>query len=146
MIAKLGSANKQPGNSKVGFRSKNMLQSAPDLKKGSTTNKNVISSIKSGEFGGTDHDDERCHLKNFSPKSAACKQLVSSKQKGHRQVINLKTLNIFMPYHYFKINSPYPPIDLLKQKDYMCQFNLKDASFLFSGKVTCTSFFPYVLV
>ena len=55
--------------------------------------------------------------------------LVSKKDEDYRPVINLKSLNNFLPYHHFKIEGLNAVKELLQQNDYMCKINLKDAYF-----------------
>ena len=101
-------AKKQPRNS--------------ESKKGSTTNTNEISKIKSNELGCRDHTAERCHSKSFSQTKAVCKQnlfLASKKDGDNRPVINLKNLNMLTQYQQFKMEGLYLLKDLLKVKDYM---------------------------
>ena len=45
---------------------------------------------------------------------------------GYRPVINLKTLNQFKPYMYFKMESLQTLKYMMKERDYMCKTDLKD--------------------
>ena len=54
---------------------------------------------------------------------------VSKKNGGHGPVINLKSLNNFLPYQYFKMEAVHLVKDLLQQNDYMSKTNLKDVYF-----------------
>ena len=55
--------------------------------------------------------------------------LVRKKDRGCRLVLNLKTLNQFLPYILFKMESLWTLIYMMKERDYMCKFNLKDTYF-----------------
>ena len=55
--------------------------------------------------------------------------LVPKKDGGMRLVINLKSLNQFVPQHYFKMEGMHTLRDLLKARDWMCKVDLKDAYF-----------------
>jgi len=55
--------------------------------------------------------------------------LVAKKDGGNRPVINLKNFNLFIPYLHFKMEGLHLLKDLLKEKDYMCKVDLKDAYF-----------------
>ena len=52
-------------------------------------------------------------------------------QKGgrNRPVINLKNLDSIIPYLHFKMEGLHLLKDLLKEKDFMCKIDLKDAYF-----------------
>ena len=53
--------------------------------------------------------------------------LVSKKGCGNRPVINLKNLNSIIPYLHFKMERLNLLKDLLREKDFMCKIDLKDA-------------------
>ena len=53
--------------------------------------------------------------------------LVSIKGGGNRPVMNLKNLNSIIPYIHFKMEGLHLLKDLLKEKDFMCKIDLKDA-------------------
>ena len=53
--------------------------------------------------------------------------LVRKKDRGYRPVINLKTLNQFVPYIQFKTESFKTLKYMMKERDYMCKVDLKDA-------------------
>ena len=55
--------------------------------------------------------------------------LVGKKDGGNRPVINLKNLNAFIPYLHFRMEGLHLLKDMLKEKDYMCKIDLKDAAF-----------------
>ena len=55
--------------------------------------------------------------------------LVSKKDGDHWPLINLKSLNNFLPYHHLKIEDLNAVKDVLQQNDYMCKIDLKDAYF-----------------
>ena len=55
--------------------------------------------------------------------------LVSKKGGGNRPVINLKNLNSIISYLDFKMEGLHLLKDLLKEKDFMCKIDLKDAYF-----------------
>ena len=55
--------------------------------------------------------------------------LVPKKDGGFRPVINLKSLNQFIPYLHFKMESLHCLKDILLPGDYMCKVDLKDAYF-----------------
>ena len=48
---------------------------------------------------------------------------------GYQRVTNLKTLNQFVPYMHFKMESLQTLKYMMKERDYMCKINLKDAYF-----------------
>ena len=54
---------------------------------------------------------------------------MEKKDGGQRPVINLKSLNIFVHYEHFKIESLSSLQFLLKIGDYMDKLDLKDAYF-----------------
>ena len=55
--------------------------------------------------------------------------LVRNKYGSYRPVINLKTLNQFVPFMRFKMESFQTSKYIMKDKDYMCKMVLKDAYF-----------------
>ena len=55
--------------------------------------------------------------------------LVEKKDGGQRPVINLKSLNFFVPYEHFKMGSLSSLQFFLKKVDYMAKLDLKDAYF-----------------
>ena len=55
--------------------------------------------------------------------------LVGKKDGGNRPVINLNYLNAFIPYLHFKMEGLHLLKNMLKEKDYMCKIDLKDAYF-----------------
>ena len=55
--------------------------------------------------------------------------LVEKKDGGQRPVINLKSLNFFVPYEHFKMESLNSLQFFLKKVDYMAKLDLKDAYF-----------------
>lgn len=55
--------------------------------------------------------------------------LVPKKDGGMRPVINLKSLNAFVPPQHFKMEGIHTLKDLLKVGDWMCKIDLKDAYF-----------------
>ena len=55
--------------------------------------------------------------------------LVPKKGLGYRPVINLKSLNHYIPYQHFKMEGLHFLKDLLQKGDYMCKLDLKDAYF-----------------
>ena len=55
--------------------------------------------------------------------------LVGKKDYGNRAVINLKSLNKFVPYQHFKMNGLHYLKFLLQNGDYSCKIDLKDAYF-----------------
>ena len=56
--------------------------------------------------------------------------LVEKKDSSQRPVINLKSLNQHIPYEHFKIEGLYPLKELLKEGDFLCKVDLKDAYFV----------------
>ena len=48
---------------------------------------------------------------------------------GYQRVINLKTLNQFVPYMHFKMESLQTLKYMMKERDYMCKIDLIDAYF-----------------
>ena len=71
--------------------------------------------------------------------------------EGQKPVINLKQLNVYIPYCHFKMEG-------LQKRNYICKLNLKDTYFsvpleknlgnLFAsvGQETCTNSFAFALV
>ena len=55
--------------------------------------------------------------------------LVGKKDGGNTPVINLKNLNAFILYLHFRMEGLHLLKDMLKEKDYMCKIDLKDAHF-----------------
>ena len=55
--------------------------------------------------------------------------LVSKKGGGNRPVTNLKNLNSIVPHLHFKMEGLHLLKDLLREKDFMCKIDLKDAYF-----------------
>ena len=55
--------------------------------------------------------------------------LVIKKYGGNRPVINLKNLNSFIPYQHFKMEGLHLLKEMLKEGDFMCKLDLKDAYF-----------------
>ena len=55
--------------------------------------------------------------------------LVPKKDGGNRPVINLKALNSFIPYSHFKMEGLHLLKDLLRENNFMCKVDLKDAYF-----------------
>ena len=53
--------------------------------------------------------------------------LIGKKDGENRPVINLKNLNAFIPYLHFKMKVLHLLKDMLKEKDYLCKIDLKDA-------------------
>ena len=53
--------------------------------------------------------------------------LADKSDGGKRPVINLKNLNSIMPYQYFKMEDLQLIKDLLREGDYMCKIDLRDA-------------------
>ena len=53
--------------------------------------------------------------------------VVPKKGEGHQPVINLKPLNMFLPYEHFKMESINMLKDLLRKDDYLVKIDLKDA-------------------
>ena len=53
--------------------------------------------------------------------------LIGKKDGGDRPVINLKNLNALIPYLHFKMKVLNLLKDMLKEKDYLCKIELKDA-------------------
>ena len=51
------------------------------------------------------------------------------KNGGNRPVINLKNLNKFVPYQYFKMEGLHCLIFLLQNRHYMCKIDLQDPYF-----------------
>ena len=70
-------------------------------------------------------------MKKVSAKSQFVSNLflVKKKDRGNRPVINLKNLNQYIPHHHFKMESPQSLRDILKQGDFICKLDLKDAYF-----------------
>ena len=64
--------------------------------------------------------------KSISEQSFSCKE---KKMGVYRAVINLKTLNPFVYYMHFKMESLQTLKYMMKEKDYMCETDLKDAYF-----------------
>ena len=52
--------------------------------------------------------------------------LISIKDGGNRSVINLKALNVFIPYKNFKMEGLHCLKYVFQKKDYMCKIDLKD--------------------
>ena len=48
---------------------------------------------------------------------------------GYQRVINLKTLNQFVPYMHFKMESLQTLKYMMKERDYMCKIDLIDPYF-----------------
>ena len=57
--------------------------------------------------------------------------LVEKKDSSQRPIINLKNLNQHIPYEYFKMDGLYLLKGLLKEGDFLCKVDLKDAYFVF---------------
>ena len=55
--------------------------------------------------------------------------LVDKKDGRHRPVINLKKLNKFIPYRHFKMEGLHSLKQVLREGDFMCKLDLKDAYF-----------------
>ena len=55
--------------------------------------------------------------------------LVEKKEGGQRPVINLKSLDLFVPYKHFKTESLNSLQFLLKKGDYMAKLDVEDAYF-----------------
>ena len=55
--------------------------------------------------------------------------LVPKKDGGNRPVINLKALDSFIPYSHFKMEGLHLLKDVLRENDFMCKVDLKDAYF-----------------
>jgi len=55
--------------------------------------------------------------------------LVPKKDKGQRPVINLKKLNLSIPYEHFKMEGLFTLKELLQENDFLCKMDLKDAYF-----------------
>ena len=55
--------------------------------------------------------------------------LVAKKDGASRPVINLKTLNKFIPYKHFEMEGLHCLKYLIQQNDYLCKVDLKDAYF-----------------
>ena len=74
---------------------------------------------------------KRGHLPSSLKGQSISKQLVFSCKKGwgDRPVINLKVLNSFIFYSHFKLEGLYLLKDLLRENDFMCKVDLKDAYF-----------------
>ena len=53
--------------------------------------------------------------------------LVSKKDRGKRPVINLKQLNTFIPYKYFKMKGLHLLKEILERDDYLCKLDFKGA-------------------
>ena len=56
---------------------------------------------------------------------------VSKKGGGNRPVINLKNMNSIIQYLHYKMEGLHLLKDLLKEKDFMCKIDLKDAISVF---------------
>ena len=69
--------------------------------------------------------------------------LVSKKDGGKRPVINLKTLNSFIPYSHFKMEGLHLLKDLLRENDFMYKVDLKDAYFAFLCTGIIKNFFDF---
>ena len=57
--------------------------------------------------------------------------VVPKKDSGHHPMINLKSLNHYIPYSYFKMEGLFLLKKTLQEGDYMCKIDLKDAYFSF---------------
>ena len=55
--------------------------------------------------------------------------LLSKREGGQRPLINLKDLNTFIPYKYFKIEGLHLLKEILEQDDYLCKLDCKDVRF-----------------
>jgi len=70
--------------------------------------------------------------------------LVKKKGGGNRPVINLKSLNTFIPYQHFKMEGLHMLKDLLKEGDFMCKLDLKDAYFIIPIKQNCRKYLRFL--
>ena len=70
-------------------------------------------------------------MKKVSTKSQFVRNLflLKKKDRGNRPVTNLKNLNQCIPHHHFRMESLQSLRDILKQGDFMCKLDLKDAYF-----------------
>ena len=63
--------------------------------------------------------------------------LVRKKDGSYRPVTNLKTLNQFVPYMHFKMESLQTLKYMMKERYYMCKIDLKDAYFIILLDKSC---------
>ena len=56
--------------------------------------------------------------------------LVDKSDREKRPLINLKNLNIILPYQHFKMEDLHLMKDLLQEGDYMCKIDRRDAYFI----------------
>ena len=103
----------------------------PFQEKSSTSSKNVSTEVLAIDKGGGIYVEEGSHPKNICEKRSILEQPVFSMKIGwgNRPVISLKNLNAFIPYLHFKMEDLHLLKDMLKEKDYMCKKDLKDAYF-----------------
>ena len=67
--------------------------------------------------------------------------VVRKKYGGYCPVINIKTLDHFVPYKHIKTESLRTLKYMMKERDYMCKFDLKDVYFSVPLDKLC----PYLL-
>ena len=66
-------------------------------------------------------------IQKVVPMQGQKKVLVEKKDRGNPPVINLKNVNIFIPYEDFKMEGLHCLKFLLKQDDLLCKTALKEA-------------------
>ena len=63
--------------------------------------------------------------------------LVRKKDEGSHPVMNLKTLNQFVPFMHFKMENLHTLKYMMKERDYMCKIYLKDTYFTAPPDKSC---------
>ena len=113
----------------MGLWSKNKVYFGTILGNGSTSSKNVSTAILASDTKGGIYVEEGDHPKHTCEKRSILEQPVFSRKKGsdNRPAINIKNLNIFIPYLHFKMEGLHSLKEMLKEKDNMCKIDLKDA-------------------
>ena len=101
---------------------KNRLSGGTTSRKSSTPGSNVNARVQINQERGRGNVDKGGHSPSSAKGDSISKQLVSSFKKGwrNRPVINLKTLNSFIPYSDFKMEGLHLLKDLLRENDFMC--------------------------
>lgn len=125
-------SNKRPGNLINNHRIRNSFQSFKFQSKFPSNipmntaqqrlvDMGILEMLKKKSFSGYHESKSR----EISEQSFSCRE----KRWDHRPLINLKLLNIYIPYHHLNMESLHYLISILQEEDYICELDLKDAYF-----------------
>ena len=94
---------------------------------GSSQSENQYRSIHFSDSRNRDHVAVRWN--HVSGEFLSNVFLVGKLDGGKRPVINLKNLNLFLPYQHFKMECLHLMKDLLQEVDYICKIDFHEAYF-----------------